>query len=124
MTTIAVYDPPMCCSSGVCGPDADASLVQFAANLEAASRNGVTVKRFNLGHEPAAFATSQVVRPLLEREGMECLPIVLIDDVVVSKGAYPSGDEMARRLGTSSKPAAASTGCCGASSSKQSSCCS
>jgi hypothetical protein len=33
MTTLEIFDPPMCCSTGVCGPDPDPRLPQFAADL-------------------------------------------------------------------------------------------
>ncbi len=33
MKTIQVYDPPMCCSTGLCGNDIDPALVSFAALL-------------------------------------------------------------------------------------------
>ncbi len=33
MTTIEVFDPAMCCSTGVCGPQVDPDLARFAADL-------------------------------------------------------------------------------------------
>jgi hypothetical protein len=53
---IEVYDPTLCCSSGVCGPDPDAELIRFAADLEWARGSGAEAARFNLGHQPGAFA--------------------------------------------------------------------
>lgn len=32
--TLEVFYPPMCCSTGVCGPKVDTKLVQFSADLE------------------------------------------------------------------------------------------
>ena len=34
MSTVQVYDKPMCCSTGVCGPDVDPVLPKFAADLD------------------------------------------------------------------------------------------
>jgi hypothetical protein len=34
MTTVTVYDPPMCCSTGVCGLQVDPKLAQFAGDLD------------------------------------------------------------------------------------------
>ena len=31
MTHLQVFDPPMCCSTGVCGPQVDPELPRFAA---------------------------------------------------------------------------------------------
>lgn len=118
MSDIKVYDPPMCCSSGVCGPDADDELAQFAAALEWARKNGATVDRFNLGQQPGAFAQDARIKGLLESDGMECLPLVVIDGEVLSKGGYPSRSLLADKLGLAATDSAASSGECGAQKEK------
>ncbi len=65
MKTILVYDPPMCCSSGVCGPDVDPLLPRFAGMLGQLENFGVTVERHNLAQEPVAFAQNRQVRAIL-----------------------------------------------------------
>ncbi len=91
---LEVFDPPMCCSSGVCEPDVDPALTQFAADLEGLNRRGVEVCRYNLAHEPMAFARNTTVRDELQAdEG--CLPLVLLNGKIVSKCAYPSGEFLA-----------------------------
>ena len=115
MPEIKVYDPPMCCSTGVCGPDADDELAQFAAALDWAKKNGAAVDRFNLGQQPGAFAQDATVKGLLESDGIECLPLVFFDGAVLSKGGYPSRSVLAGKLGievTAAVPAN-STECCG-----------
>lgn len=91
---IQIYDPPMCCSSGVCGPNVDPDLVKFSRDLDWLRRQGVEVERFNLSSHPAAFARQKCVREALSQEGMDCLPLILIDGTIVSRGAYPSRSEM------------------------------
>lgn len=97
MTRLDVYDPAMCCSTGVCGPEVDPTLVKFAADLDWLAGQGVEVRRHNLAQEPAAFAASDVVKRAIEENGIECLPVVLVDGRVVSMGAYPSRDQLAKR---------------------------
>ena len=46
--TLQVFDPAMCCSTGVCGPEVDTKLVQFAADLDWLKSQGVIVQRHNL----------------------------------------------------------------------------
>lgn len=106
MTKLRVYDPPMCCASGVCGPDADDAPAQFAAALEWAHKNGVEVERYDLGHQPEAFATNAQVKGLLESDGMDCLPLVIVDDEVFVKGGYPSRNDLGARLNLSMDGAA------------------
>lgn len=99
MAKLSVYDPPMCCSSGVCGPDEDDELAQFASTLDWLQKNGIDVARYNLGHQPGDFASNEMVKGLLDSDGMDCLPLVVVDGEVFRKGGYPSRDELVSRLG-------------------------
>jgi AhpD family alkylhydroperoxidase len=99
MKTIEVFDPAMCCSTGVCGPSVDPALVRFAADLDWLSGQGITVERFNLAQQPGAFAERELVSEALRAKGEECLPLVLADGRVASEGAYPSRAELARLAG-------------------------
>ncbi|MBX9590949.1 MAG: arsenite efflux transporter metallochaperone ArsD [Hyphomonadaceae bacterium] len=124
MAKLSVYDPPMCCSTGVCGPDGDDQLAQFAAALGWVRESGVQVERYDLGHQPGAFATNAFVKELLEKDGMACLPLVLVDGDVFAKGEYPSREAIGARLGigtTSPAPsntAPAASACCSSPSAK------
>jgi AhpD family alkylhydroperoxidase len=98
---IDVYDPAMCCSTGVCGPSVDPALASFAADLEWLAQHGTEVRRYNLGQEPGAFATNDAVRALLEAKGETALPAVFTEGQLRSAGRYPSRDELAGWAGTS-----------------------
>lgn len=106
MTTnnITVYDPAMCCATGVCGPEVDPKLARFSADLDWLASQGVTVRRFNLAQEPGAFAEDASVKAALETKGEAALPLIKADDAVVSSGAYPSRDELAAWAGLPSMP--------------------
>ncbi len=99
MTQIQIFDPPMCCSTGVCGPSVDPALVRFAADLDWLQANGLAAERFNLAQQPGAFAESAVVRTALEEEGMDCLPLIVVDGQIVSRAAYPERDTLAKLVG-------------------------
>ena len=124
MKKIEIYDPAMCCSTGVCGTDVDTKLVQFANDLSWLKGQGVAVQRFNLGQEPAAFAQNAEVRTLLAKDGNRCLPIVLVDGSVATKGIYPTRDQLAHLAEVEEE-----SGCCGGDDepcgeTKESDCCS
>ncbi len=93
--TVEVFDPPMCCSTGVCGPSVDPALAEFAADLAWLTEQGVAVARHNLSQEPGAFAEQAAVRELLAERGDEALPAVLVDGELASSGRYPARDELA-----------------------------
>lgn len=99
MANIRVYDPAQCCSTGVCGPDADEAIAQFSSALEKARKSGVPIDRYTLGHQPGEYVKNTVVKSLLDAEGVDCLPIVFIDDEVLSKGDYPSRAELLASVG-------------------------
>ena len=96
---IQVFDPPMCCSSGVCGPSVDPQLVQFAADLDWLRSSGVEIVRYNLSQQPAAFVGTPAVKAALARSGNACLPLTLVDGAVKCEGRYPTRDMLAAFVG-------------------------
>ena len=98
-----VFDPPMCCSSGVCGPKVDKRLVQFSAALEWLRAQGVQVQRYNPSHQYEAFAGNATVVNTINMQGTECLPLILVDGQIVSYGGYPSKEELAVIAGIQSE---------------------
>lgn len=99
MTHLDVFDPPMCCSSGVCGPSVDPLLAAFSADVDWLTSQGVSVTRHNLAQDPQAFVGHPLVKDLLQREGDACLPLVIVNDKIVGHGAYPQRDELAQVAG-------------------------
>jgi AhpD family alkylhydroperoxidase len=95
MTTVEVFDPPMCCSTGVCGPSVDPALATFAADLSWLADQGVVVERHNLSQEPKPFAESDLVRGLLAERGDEALPAVVVAGELRSSGRFPTRAELA-----------------------------
>jgi hypothetical protein len=121
MKTLEVFDPAMCCSTGVCGIDVDPVLAQFSADLQWLAGQGVTVSRHNLGQEPAAFASNPAVLKELEA-GLHRLPILVVDGQIVTTGLYPSRAQLAQKLGLATiadAPATPAQSCC----SPKSGCC-
>ena len=97
MTKLEVFDPPMCCSSGVCGPNVTTDLTRFAATLKWFAGQGVTVIRHNLAREPLAFAENDAVKTAMRADDT-CLPLVLVDGKIVSRSAYPTPGELAASI--------------------------
>ncbi|MCY2973946.1 MAG: arsenite efflux transporter metallochaperone ArsD [Planctomycetota bacterium] len=118
MKTVQVYDKPMCCSTGVCGPEVDAKLPQFAADLDWLKNQGHNVERYNLAQQPQAFIDNKSIHQVLSTEGTDSLPVVVIDGEIVSRKVYPSRDMLtafvnggpAKQLLPVTK---SSGGCCG-----------
>jgi len=117
MTTIQIFDPAMCCSTGVCGVDVDQALVNFSADVGMARDAGAQIERFNLAQQAQAFAENPTVKSFLDRSGQEALPLILVDGEIALAGRYPNRAELLRWAGvnapaTEAKPAG---GCCAGS---------
>lgn len=93
MKTLQVYDPPMCCSTGICGTDIDPDLVNFAAMLSQLGPHGVKIERYNLAQQPMAFVENLAVKALLDKEGTAALPLIFWDGEVRFQGRYPTKEE-------------------------------
>ena len=100
---IQVFDPALCCPTGVCGPNIDQALIRFAADMEWLAEQGVEVQRFNLAQQPGAFAESDLAKEMLELHGEQALPLIVVDGRMVMSGAYPNRGQLAGwfRLGLS-----------------------
>jgi hypothetical protein len=96
---LEVFDPPMCCSTGVCGADIDPVLPRFAADLEWLKTQGIKVERYNLAQEPGAFVAHESVKVALHEEGNSCLPLILVDGQIISRATYPDRAALAGYVG-------------------------
>jgi hypothetical protein len=105
MKKLEIFDPPMCCSTGVCGPAVDPVLVRFAADLHWLVNKGIAVERYNLAQQPQAFAASAIVKRTLREHGNKCLPLILRDGVIAAQGGYPTRAELAKLTGIELDPA-------------------
>lgn len=99
MPTISVFEPALCCNTGVCGEDVDANLVTFSADMVWLLAHDADITRHNLASDPLAFAHSAVAKQFLEVAGSEGLPLVCVDDVTVLTGRYPTRTELSRWAG-------------------------
>lgn len=99
MNKIEIYDPAMCCSTGVCGPSVDPELTRLASAVYSLEKKGFAIKRFNLANEPAAFVENALVNQALADKGPEALPLVLLNGEIVKVAAYPTNDEFAQWFG-------------------------
>ncbi len=120
---IQVFDKPMCCATGVCGPQVDPVLPRFAGDLDWLKAQGYTVERYNLAQQPQTFVENAMVIEQISKHGTECLPLILVDGKVVSSADYPSREMLLKALrGTSYLPVVVA-GCCGGAPQKLSSAC-
>jgi hypothetical protein len=96
---VEIYDPALCCSSGLCGPALDQALVRMNDAVLALRKQNVEVERFNLAQQPKAFMENRKVAGLLHKDGKKVLPVVMVNGDVFRTGQYPSYEELCWALG-------------------------
>lgn len=100
MTNITIFEPAMCCSTGVCGPSVDQDLMRITAVMEALDDSEYfEALRYNLSNNPDEFIKNKEITEVLQAEGVEALPITMVDGKIVKTGGYPSNDEITDYIG-------------------------
>lgn len=94
---LEIFDPPMCCASGLCGPDQDEDLLainQALLRLQSQHADRVQVQRYLLNQTPAKFMSTPAVLALLQDQGVEALPITMVNGEIVKQASYPTWSEI------------------------------
>ncbi|MEB3054755.1 arsenite efflux transporter metallochaperone ArsD [Bacillus pseudomycoides] len=94
MKKIEIFDPAMCCSTGVCGPSVDPELIRISVAVNNLRNKGIDVTRYNLASEPDAFANNSVISQLLMDKGPDVLPVTLVDGKVVKEKGHLTNEEL------------------------------
>lgn len=104
MKQVDIYDPAMCCSTGVCGPAVDQKLIQAAADLDSLKKQGIIVNRYNLAQDLDAFAGNDTIKALLAAQGVDVLPVTIVNGEIRKQGEYASLNELTSWLGNEKLP--------------------
>lgn len=98
MKKMQIFEPAMCCPTGLCGVGVDPELLRIAAVLNALKTNGITVDRFNLTDAPMEFVNNAVINQFINAHGVERLPATVVDGEIVLTGRYPSNEDLLNLL--------------------------
>jgi len=98
MKKMIIFEPAMCCSTGVCGPGVDPDLLRLSKVFNNINKRGTVVERFNLTSNPQAFVDNSIINQLLNSDGIEILPVTILDGKVVKTKAYPTNEELCKFL--------------------------
>jgi arsenite methyltransferase len=101
---VELFEPAMCCQSGVCGPSVDQRLIDVREDLRWAETHGAEVSRHNLSSDPDAFVANPKVTGLMAAFGEDALPVLVVDGDIAIHGRYPTREELAGVLSTNTEP--------------------
>ncbi|MDF2905123.1 MAG: arsD [Herbinix sp.] len=93
MKSMQIYEPAMCCSTGLCGVGVDPELLRISTVLNTLEKNGVNVERYNLTSAPQEFIKNKAVNTAINEQGMDVLPLTVLDNEIIITGRYPTNDE-------------------------------
>lgn len=117
MRKMIIFDPAMCCSTGVCGPSVNPELLRVSTILNNLKNKGIIVERHNLTNNPQVFIDNKEINNIIMTKGVNALPIVVLDGEIMKTGSYPSNEEFCTWLGIPSEYLKANTkspkGACG-----------
>lgn len=117
MAKMIIFDPAMCCSTGVCGPSIDPELMRVSTVISNLDKHGIKVERYNLTYNPQVFVDNKTINELLNKDGVDILPVTIVDGKVIKTKNYPTNEEFAKYLGVPEdylgpKAKLGSNGCC------------
>jgi len=98
MKKMQIFEPAMCCSTGLCGVGVDPELLRISTVVNSLKKNGVEIERFNLTSAPMEFVNNKAVNQLISGKGVENLPAVVLDGEIIITGRYPTNEELAELL--------------------------
>lgn len=94
MKKMQIFEPALCCETGVCGASVDPELLRITTVINTLKQNGVVIDRFNLNSAPMEFVTNYTVNMFVNQKGVEVLPCVTVDGNIVIEGRYPTNEEI------------------------------
>lgn len=95
---IEIFDPPMCCPTGLCGPTLDQTLLDVDEMVLELQAEGLRVERYQMTGHPQAFLRNADVMTLVRERQMDALPITVVRSAILKAGAYPALSEVRAAL--------------------------
>nr|WP_294489228.1 arsenite efflux transporter metallochaperone ArsD [uncultured Anaerosporobacter sp.] len=99
MSKLTIFEPAMCCETGLCGVGVDPELLRISTITNTLKKQGVEVERYNLSSAPNAFVQNIQIKEILNKEGIKVLPVTMVNDKIIKKSSYPTNDELMSLLG-------------------------
>lgn len=95
---LEIFEPSMCCESGVCGPEPDKALIDLQNLILLLKKAGIETKRYAINQAPMVFVQNQEVSSFIKANGPGKLPLVLLDGQIIQSECYPTLDELKKQI--------------------------
>lgn len=91
---LELFEPSLCCDSGVCGPEPDKELIELQNSIQLLKKTGIETKRYAINQAPMVFVQNALVRDFIKANGPGKLPLTLFENKIVKSGSYPTMAEL------------------------------
>ena len=91
MKKIEIFDPAMCCPTGLCGTNINPELMRIAVVIESLKKQGIIVTQ--------VYVSNKTVNDFLQKHGADALPITLVDGEIAVSQTYPTTKQMSEWTG-------------------------
>ncbi len=91
---MVLYEPNLCCPTGVCGPNPDLALIALQDAIDKAKEHGIETERLQITSYPRRFTQNAEVMKLMQQQQLKALPITEIDGEIIKVGKYPTLEEI------------------------------
>ncbi|WP_163468139.1 arsenite efflux transporter metallochaperone ArsD [Fusobacterium sp. IOR10] len=98
MKKMIIFDPAMCCSTGVCGPTVNEKLLRISTIINKLKNKDILIERHNLSENPKVFVDNKEINQLISKEGIKVLPITTVDGKIVKTNDYLTDEEFCKFL--------------------------
>ena len=98
MKTLCIYEPALCCETGVCTFCVEPSAIIITSIAKNLKKNGVTLQRYDLRNSPQEFDNNADITKLINSQGVDSLPATVFDGKIVKTKEYPTANEIAMWL--------------------------
>jgi hypothetical protein len=87
---IEIFEPNLCCSTGVCGPAPDRALINLQELVHQIQQTGTEIRRYAINQQPLAFTSNETIRTYIREKGTHNFPVTLVNGQIVLENRYPS----------------------------------
>ena len=95
---IQIFEPNLCCSTGVCGPTPDKDLINLQQTIQAANKAGIKIERYAINQQPLAFTSNETIRAYIKENGTGNFPVTLVDGAIILEKRYPSLEDFKKHV--------------------------
>lgn len=94
---LIIYEGAMCCSTGVCGPEPDKTLIDFSETvkkLQSIYNGQLRIIRASLTFNMLMFMANKDVFQIVKENGQEILPITTLNGEIIARQKYLKFEEL------------------------------